>query len=74
MIFSITYCTVCHTIPGSVAVETILPDEEGITFHDGPPSFATTPYRYAVVNGETVLVEPHTRRVVEVIAAPGSVQ
>ena len=63
-----------HTIPGSVAVGTILPDEEGITFYDVPPSFATTPYRYTVVNGKTVLVEPRTRRVVEVIAAPSSVQ
>jgi hypothetical protein len=62
-----------HTIPGSVAVGTILPEED-ITFYDVPPSFATTPYRYTVVNGKTVLVEPHTRRVVEVIAAPSSVQ
>jgi hypothetical protein len=38
-----------------------------VTFYDVPPSFAATPYRYTVVNGETVLVEPRTRRVVEVI-------
>lgn len=55
-----------HAIPGAVAVGTVLP-EEGVSFYDVPPSFAATPYRYTVVNGETVLVEPRTRRVVEVI-------
>ncbi len=55
-----------HVIPGAVAVGTILPDD-GVTFYDVPPTFAATPYRYTVVNGETVLVEPRTRRVVQVI-------
>ena len=55
-----------HAIPGAVAVGTILP-EEGVTFYDVPSSFAATPYRYTIVNGETVLVEPRTRRVVQVI-------
>lgn len=55
-----------HAIPGAVEVGTVLP-EEGVTFYDVPRSFAATPYRYTIVNGETVLVEPHTRRVVEVI-------
>lgn len=55
-----------HAIPGDIAVGTILP-EEGVTFYDVPSKFAATPYRYTVVNGETVLVEPRTRRVVQVI-------
>jgi hypothetical protein len=28
---------------------------------------ATTPYRYTVVNGQTVLVEPRSRRIVQVV-------
>jgi hypothetical protein len=55
-----------YAIPGRVAVGTILPDT-GVTFYDVPPSFAATPYRYTIVNGATVLVEPRTRRVVQVI-------
>ena len=46
-----------HAIPGSVAVGTVLP-EAGVTLYDVPPSFVATPYRYTVVNGEPVLVEP----------------
>ena len=55
-----------YAIPGDVVVGTILP-EMGVTFYDVPQSFAVTPYRYTVVNGETVLVEPRTRRIVQVI-------
>jgi hypothetical protein len=55
-----------YTIPGRVVVGTILPDA-GVTFYDVPPSFAATPYRYTIVNGTTVLVEPKTRRVVELV-------
>lgn len=55
-----------HVIPESIAVGTVLPDD-GVAFYDVPPAFAATPYRYTVVNGETVLVEPRTRRVVQVI-------
>ena len=55
-----------YAIPGDVAVGAILP-EAGVTFYDVPQSFAVTPYRYTVVNGETVLVEPRTRRIMQVI-------
>jgi hypothetical protein len=55
-----------YTVPDRVAVGGILP-ETGITFYDVPQSFGTTPYRYTVVNGETVLVEPRSRRIVQVI-------
>jgi hypothetical protein len=55
-----------YAIPGDVAVGAIVP-ETGVTFYDVPQSFAVTPYRYTVVNGETVLVEPRTRRIVQVI-------
>jgi hypothetical protein len=55
-----------YTIPDRVVIGAILP-EAGVTFYDVPQSFGATPYRYTVVNGETVLVEPRTRRIVQVI-------
>jgi Protein of unknown function (DUF1236) len=55
-----------YTIPDRVVVGGVLP-ETGVTYYDVPQSFGATPYRYTVVNGQTVLVEPRTRRIVQVI-------
>ena len=55
-----------YTISDRIVVGSILP-ETGVTFYDVPQSFGATPYRYTVVNGETVLVEPRSRRIVQVI-------
>ena len=55
-----------YSIPDRVAVGAVLP-EAGITYYDVPQTFGATPYRYTVVNGETVLVEPRTRRIIQVI-------
>ena len=55
-----------YTIPAPVIVGTVLP-ETGVTYYPVPRSIAVTPYRYTMVNGETVLVDPYTRRVVQVI-------
>ncbi len=55
-----------YTMPDRVVVGSILP-ETGVTIYDVPQSFGATPYRYTVVNGETVLVEPRSRRIVQVI-------
>jgi hypothetical protein len=55
-----------YTIPDRVVVGGVLP-EAGVTYYDVPQTFGATPYRYTVVNGETVLVEPRTRRIVQVI-------
>jgi hypothetical protein len=55
-----------YTVPERVIVGTALPDA-GVVFYDVPQRFGPTPYRYTVVNGETVLVEPRTRRIVQVI-------
>jgi len=55
-----------YTIPERVVVGGVLP-ETGVTFYDVPQSFAMTPYRYTVVNGETILVDPRSRRIVQVI-------
>jgi hypothetical protein len=55
-----------YTIPDRVIVGGVLP-EAGITYYDVPQTFGPTPYRYTVVNGRTVLVEPRTRRIVQVV-------
>jgi hypothetical protein len=54
------------TIPDRVVVGGVLPDS-GVTYYDVPQTFGMTPYRYTVVNGRTVLVEPRSRRIVQVI-------
>ena len=53
-------------VPGPVAVGGVLPDN-GVTYYDVPQTFGVTPYRYTVVNGRTILVEPRTRRIVQVV-------
>jgi hypothetical protein len=55
-----------YTIPDRVVIGGVLP-EAGVTYYDVPQTFGATPYRYTVVNGTTVLVEPRTRRIVQVI-------
>jgi hypothetical protein len=55
-----------YTIPDRVIVGGVLP-ETGVTYYDVPQTFGVTPYRYTVVNGRTVLVEPRSRRIVQVI-------
>lgn len=50
----------------SVAVGTILPDE-GVVYREVPVEYGAQGYRYTVVNGRTVLVEPRTRRIVQII-------
>ena len=55
-----------YTIPDRVVVGGVLP-EAGVTYYDVPQTFGVTPYRYTVVNGRTVLVEPRSRRIVQVV-------
>src|SRR6266513_481743 len=55
-----------YTIPDRVIVGGVLP-ETGVTYYDVPQTFGATPYRYTVVNGQTVLVEPRSRRIVQVV-------
>ena len=44
----------------------VLP-EEGVTYYDVPPEYGVREHRYTIVNGRTVLVEPRTRRIVEIV-------
>jgi hypothetical protein len=49
-----------------VRVGAVLP-EEGVTYYEVPAEYGAREYRYTVVNGRTVLVEPRSRRIVEVV-------
>ena len=55
-----------YTISERVVVGGVLP-EAGVTYYDVPQTYGATPYRYSVVNGRTILVEPRTRRIVQVV-------
>ncbi|MCJ2048124.1 DUF1236 domain-containing protein, partial [Methylobacterium sp. J-070] len=44
----------------------VLP-EDGVVYYDVPREFALPEYSYTIVNGHPVLVEPGSRRIVEVI-------
>ena len=49
-----------------VRVGAVLP-REGVTYYDVPEEYGARDYRYTVVNGRTVLVEPGTGRIVEIV-------
>lgn len=49
-----------------VSVGAILP-EKGPTYYDIPKEYNITGYSYAVVNGRTVLVNPKTREIHEIL-------
>jgi hypothetical protein len=55
-----------YTIAERVEIGTVLPDT-GVTVYDVPQRFGQTTGRYTVVNGETVLVEPRSRRIIQII-------
>jgi hypothetical protein len=49
-----------------VRVGAELPDS-GVTYYEVPREYGSTTYRYTVVNDRTVLVDPGTHRIVEII-------
>jgi hypothetical protein len=49
-----------------VRVGAVLP-EQGVTYYEVPSEYGAREYRYTVVNGRTVLVEPRSRRIVEIV-------
>ena len=55
-----------YTYSGAVAVGSVLPGT-GVTYYDVPQEYGVRDYRYTVVNGRTVLVDPRTHRIVEVV-------
>ncbi|MCS0496416.1 DUF1236 domain-containing protein [Ancylobacter mangrovi] len=57
--------TPSYAYDGQVAVGTALPAE--VHYYEVPSRFGSTKYRYTVVNQRTVLVDPRTHEVVQVI-------
>lgn len=55
-----------YSVETPVRVGTVLP-ESGVTYYDVPQQYGATNYRYTVVNDRPILVEPRTRRVMQVI-------
>ena len=49
-----------------VRVGAVLPSS-GVTYYEVPAEYGVREYRYTVVNNRTVLVEPGTRRIVEIV-------
>ncbi len=49
-----------------VRVGAVLPESD-VEYYPVPREFGATPYRYTVVDDEPVLVDPHTRRIMQVI-------
>jgi hypothetical protein len=49
-----------------VRVGAVLPDE-GVTYYEVPQEYGVRDYRYTVVNNRTVLVDPRTHRIVEIV-------
>ena len=39
----------------------------GVTYYEVPQEYGAREYRYTVINGRAVLVDPRTRRVVEIL-------
>lgn len=55
-----------YTYAEPMAVGAVLP-QQGVVYRDLPAEFGPQGYSYTVVNGRTVLVEPGTRRIVQII-------
>jgi Protein of unknown function (DUF1236) len=51
---------------GAIADAAELP-EAGVSYYDVPPEYGVREYRYTIVNDRTVLVDPCTRRIVEIV-------
>ena len=48
-------------------VGAVLPDE-GVTYYDVPPEYSRArDYRYTIVNGHTVLVDPRTHTIIQIV-------
>jgi len=55
-----------YTYEREVVVGAELP-QSGVRYYEVPAEYGATEYRYTVVNDRTVLVDPRTNRVVQVI-------
>lgn len=55
-----------YRVEETVTVGTVLP-AEGVEYYEAPAEYGVTQYRYTVVNDEVVLVEPRTRKIVQIV-------
>ncbi len=55
-----------YSFGDEVRVGTVLPSD-GVTYYEVPAEYGASCYRYTIVNDRPVLVEPGSRRIVEVI-------
>ena len=55
-----------YSFGDQVRVGTVLPSD-GVTYYEVPAEYGVSGYRYTVINGQHVLVEPGSRRIVEII-------
>jgi uncharacterized protein YcfJ len=55
-----------YTYKEELRVGAVLP-ESGVTYHEVPAQYKVKGYRYTVVNNTPVLVEPSSRKIVQVI-------
>lgn len=55
-----------YTYAEPMAVGAVLP-QQGVVYREAPAEFGPQGYSYTIVNGRTVLVEPGTRRIVQII-------
>ena len=55
-----------HTYSSDLKVGAELP-RSGVTYYEVPAEYGVKQYRYTVVNNRTVLVDPSTHRVIQVI-------
>ena len=55
-----------YAYTGEIAVGTVLPST-GVRYYEVPAQYGVREYRYTVVNNRTVLVDPQTHRVVQII-------
>jgi hypothetical protein len=55
-----------YTYREEIRVGTVLP-ESGVTYYEVPAEYKAPGYRYTIVNNRPVLVEPRTRRIVEIV-------
>lgn len=49
-----------------LGVGVVLPDE-GVEYYDVPADYGEVRYKYTVINDEVVLVDPATRRIVQIV-------
>ncbi len=64
--YVITQRPTSYTYAQPLAVGTVLP-QQGVVYREVPAEYGVTGYRYTVVNNRTVLVDPNTGRVVQII-------